>query len=165
MQTAGWRLAIPVFGQLQGDPATTLRRMKQAMVAQAILVGLPLVAFCMLGPIVVPLLFGGAWLDVPAIFPFLAFAFLAGTVVGPPAAVLQVRGYHGEVAMSSAAYVAILAGATFALVPQHGTFGYALSVLLTVPASAIAAAQSVRDAREESIDLERILRNRLSWSS
>jgi O-antigen/teichoic acid export membrane protein len=206
MQTAGWRLAIPVFGQLQGDPATTLRRMKQAMVAQAILVGLPLVAFCMLGPIVVPLLFGGAWLDVPAIFPFLAFAFLAGTVFGPPAAVLQVRGYHGEVALSSAAYVAILAGATFALVPQHGTLGYALSVLLTVPASAIlalgvrrrlgvwavgpalvfalgigvllfwreagwfvvvgaAAALSVREAREESIDLVRILRNRLSWSS
>jgi PST family polysaccharide transporter len=139
MQTAAWRLSLPVFGQLQHDPSATLRRMKQAMVGQALLVGLPLAAFGLVGPAIVPLLLGSAWGGVLAVFPFLAFAVLAGSVFGPAAAVLQVRGDHAEVAASAAAQVAILAGASLLLVPAHGALGYAWSVLLTVPASGLLA--------------------------
>jgi PST family polysaccharide transporter len=206
MQNAAWRLGIPVFGQLQRDPAATVRRMKQAMIAQAILVGAPLLAFGIVGPTLVPLLFGGAWLGVPEIFPLLAFTLLAGTVFGPAAAVLQVRGHHREIAATGAAHIAILFGASFLLVPRYGALGYAWSALLTLPACAIvafalrnrlgvwavgpslvfalglgallfwheggwlvllglAAALSVREAREEALDLVRILRTRLSWSA
>jgi PST family polysaccharide transporter len=206
MQPAGWRLSLAVFGQLQHDAAATLRRMKQAMVAQVILVGVPLLAFAVLGPTIVPLVFGGAWLGVPQIFPFLALGFLAGTVFGPPAAVLQARGFHRELAAAAAANVAVVLVASFLLVPQHGALGYAWSALLAAPASALVAlgirrrlgvwavgpslvfalgigtllfwreagwfvllglavALSVREARQASIDLVRIVRTQLSWSS
>jgi PST family polysaccharide transporter len=139
MHNAAWRLGIPVFGRLQHDPDATLRRMKQAMIAQAILVGAPLLAFGIVGPAVVPLLFGGAWLGVPAIFPFLAFTLLVGTVFAPAAAVLQVRGHHRAVAAAGVAHIVVLFGASLMLVPRYGALGYAWSVLLTLPTCAIVA--------------------------
>src|SRR5262245_39039520 len=105
MHGAGWRLAIAVFGKLQDDPLSTLRRMKQAMFAQAVLVGLPLLAFTVVGSTLVPLLFGDRWLGVLEIFPYVAFAYLTTTVFVPPSAVLQVRGFHREVTAYALVYI------------------------------------------------------------
>jgi PST family polysaccharide transporter len=206
MQSAGWRLAIAVFGNLQNDPVATLRRMKQAMLAQAALVGLPLLAFSVVGPVVVHLVFGERWAGVLEIFPFLAFMYLVGTVFGPPMVLLQVRGFNREIIAVTIVSVAALFAANFVLVPAYGLVGYAWSEFAGIAAWLIlpiafrkrlgvwavgpalcfalgigallfwreigwfallgsAAALSVRGARKELIDLARILRTRLSWSS
>jgi PST family polysaccharide transporter len=139
MQSAGWRLAIAVFGKLQDDPVATLRRMKQAMFAQTVLVGLPLVAFTVVGPVVVPLLFGERWGGVPQIFPFLAFVYLANTAFVPPVAVLQVRGFQREIAASAIVHIVVLIALNVLLIPGHGLLGYAWSELAAIPSWAILA--------------------------
>ena len=139
MQSAGWRLAIAVFGKLQDDPVSTLRRMKQAMFAQTVLVGLPLVAFTVVGPVVVPLLFGERWGGVLQIFPFLAFVYLANTAFVPPVAVLQVRGFQREIAASAIVHVVVLIALNVLLIPGHGLLGYAWSELAAIPSWAILA--------------------------
>jgi O-antigen/teichoic acid export membrane protein len=180
--------------------------MKQAMLAQAALVGLPLVAFSVVGTVIVRLLFGERWAGVLEIFPFLAFVYLAGTVFGPPMALLQVRGLNRELIAVTVVAVAMVFASNFVLVPQHGILGYAWSefaglvTCLVLPFAfrrrlgvwavgpalcfalgigatlfwreigwfavlGLAVALSVREVREELIDLLRILRTRVGWSS
>ncbi|MDM7325238.1 MAG: oligosaccharide flippase family protein [Thermus sp.] len=119
-----WRLSLPAFAKLQGDRRRLGQAIAEAAEMQVLLVGLPLLAFSLLSPWVIPALFGPAWMPAVALFPFVALGYLLNSVFNMHSSALYVLRKNWEVTVFHLVHVLLFAGAAWSLVGPLGLFGY-----------------------------------------
>ena len=119
-----WRLAMAALAKLENDKTRLRRSVQEGMKLQALAVGLPMAAFAIAAPVVLPLVFGEKWIPALQIFPLIAIGYLGNSIFNLHSSVLYLFGRNLEVAWFHAAHMVLFAGAAFFLVPYLGMMGY-----------------------------------------
>lgn len=143
-RTVVWRLSISGFSRLQHDAEALGKSISQGMMYQVVLLGGALSLFSSVGSWLIPLAFTAKWSAVPQAFPFLAAAALVNGVFTLHTSALFVRGKIGAVTKFHIALVVALWGASLALVPRFGLWGY-LAAEIVAMASYLYLAVLTRD--------------------
>lgn len=124
VRRATWRLALVVMAKVQRDPSRTGRVVDEAMLVQVMALGPFLGGFAVVGPWLMPHLYGPEWQGLFAVYPFIALAALINAVFNMHSSQLYVRKHNLDVAVFHALNVALLAGAALVLVWRFGLVGY-----------------------------------------
>ncbi|KAB8320184.1 oligosaccharide flippase family protein [Tolypothrix campylonemoides VB511288] len=119
-----WRLAMAALAKLENDKTRLRRSVEEGMRLQALAVGLPMAAFAIAAPVVLPLVFGEKWIPALQIFPLIAIGYLGNSIFNLHSSVLYLFGKNLEVAWFHAAHMVLFAGSAFLLVPYLGMIGY-----------------------------------------
>lgn len=125
-KTATWRLSIATLARVQADSARALSAITDGMRLQVLLLGPPLVGFSMLGPYVMPIVFGDRWAEWSGamdIFPYIALGVLCNAIFSLHSSMLFVLHRNGLVALFHAAHVTLLFASAAYLLPRHGIVG------------------------------------------
>lgn len=121
---ATWRLAMPAFAKLNQDASRLRNGISEGMRFQAIAVGLPLAAFALLAPFLIPLGFGKHWTSAVLVFPFIAISYLSNAMFNLHSSVLYMLGKNMQVTWFHVVHIILFAGSTALLVPRMGFLGY-----------------------------------------
>lgn len=149
VKAAVWRLALPGLSRLQHDPARLAAAVRDGMRLQLALLGPILLALVLVGPRVVPWLFGEAWLATGPILPLIAAGVLANAMFNLHSSALYALARNAWVTLFHVVFVAVFAGVARVLVPLIGVAGYGLAELTALPAYAlvfVAFRRAVRSA-------------------
>lgn len=123
-KSAMWRLAMPAFAKLNRDSARLRNGISEGMRFQAVAVGLPLAAFALLAPFLIPLGFGKHWTSAVLIFPFIAISYLSNAMFNLHSSVLYMLGKNMQVTWFHVVHIILFAGSAALLVPRVGFVGY-----------------------------------------
>jgi PST family polysaccharide transporter len=115
---------MAALAKLENDKTRLRRSVQEGMKLQALAVGLPMAAFAIAAPVVLPLVFGEKWIPALQIFPLIAIGYLGNSIFNLHSSVLYLFGRNLEVAWFHAAHMVLFAGAAFLLVPYLGMMGY-----------------------------------------
>lgn len=119
-----WRLAMAALAKLENDRTRLRKSIEEGMRLQALAVGLPLAAFTILAPVVLPLVFGKDWTPVLHVFPLIAIGYVSNSIFNLHSSVLYLLGKNLEVTWFHIAHVGLFAGSAFLLIPHLGIMGY-----------------------------------------
>lgn len=119
-----WRLAMAALAKLENDKTRLRKSVEEGMKLQALAVGLPMAAFAIAAPVVLPLVFGEKWIPALQIFPLIAIGYLGNSIFNLHSSVLYLFGRNLEVAWFHAAHMVLFGGGAFLLVPYLGMMGY-----------------------------------------
>jgi PST family polysaccharide transporter len=119
-----WRLAMAALAKLENDSFRLRKSIEEGMRLQALAVGLPMAAFAIAAPVILPLVFGKDWTPVLYIFPLIAIGYIFNSIFNLHSSVLYLLGKNLLVTWFHAAHIALFAGSTFLLVPYLGMVGY-----------------------------------------
>jgi PST family polysaccharide transporter len=121
---ATWRLAMPALAKLNRDTLRLRNAITEGMRFQAEAVGLPLAAFALLAPFLIPLSFGRHWVSAEKVFPFIAIGCLTAAMFTLHSSVLYMLGRNMQVTWHHLAHIVLFAGSAALLVPRVGFVGY-----------------------------------------
>ncbi len=124
---ATYRLSIPVLAKVQQDLPRLRRAMEEAMGLQLLVLGPSLVGFALLGPWLLPLMFGDQWTPVLLVYPFIALGSLVNAVFNMHSSVLYVLQRNRAVTVFHIVHIVLFAGTALLLVPRMGLVGYGLA--------------------------------------
>lgn len=130
------RLSLPALSRLQHDRERLALAVRDGMRVQLLFVGFALLALALLGPLLVPWIFGPQWSAVPALLPLIGAATLTQAAFNLHSAALYALGRSADVWRFHVVYLVILVAASSKLVPLLGVNGYAFAELLAIPAYA-----------------------------
>lgn len=119
-----YRLSISALARLQQDRARLTSALTEGMQLQVLSLGMPLLAFGLLGPWIIPLSFGHRWLAVLEVYPFIALGYLANSIFTLHSSALYVLRRNWEVTVFHLVHIILFAGGAFLLVPRLGMVGY-----------------------------------------
>jgi PST family polysaccharide transporter len=128
-----YRLGLVAMSRVPAEQRGRIERaLEEGSVLQLVALGVPLAAFGVLAPKVVPLLFGRQWDASIRVYSLLALASLLGAAGLMQITFLLSRGRNGTVAWTAAIGGAILAATAIPLVWRYGVdgFGYASLIAL-----------------------------------
>jgi O-antigen/teichoic acid export membrane protein len=137
------RLSLPGMRRLIGERTQLLAFAENARDAQIFLVGLPLLAFSFVLPLLEQWGIGRSWHGVAQFYPLLAIAHLIGTVSVLPVCALAILRQRKLMVANSAAQLLTLVVAAAVLTPRLGVTGYGIAEIVAAFASLVAVA-SVR---------------------
>jgi len=121
---AGWRLSIAALAKLQEDRARLTEALTEGMRLQILGVGPLLLGFALVGPWLMPILFGAQWAPVMEIFPFIALGYLVNALYGLHSSALYVLKRNWNVTIFHLVHVALFIGGAWLLVARLGIIGY-----------------------------------------
>jgi hypothetical protein len=137
------RLSLPGMRRLIGEEAQLRGFAENARDAQIVLVGLPLLAFSFMLPLLEKWGIGRSWHGVTKLYPLLAIAHLIGTFSVLPFCALVILQQRKLMIANAAAYVLTLLAAAALLTPRLGITGYGLAEIIAAfaPLGAVAGAR------------------------
>ena len=138
------RLALPGMRRLIGEEAQLRGFAENARDAQIFLVGLPLLAFSFMLPLLEEWGIGRSWHGVTKLYPLLAIAHLIGTFSVLPVCALVILQQRKLMVANSAAQLLTLVAAAVVLTPRLGIMGYGVAEIVAAFASLIAVAGARR---------------------
>jgi PST family polysaccharide transporter len=138
------RLALPGLRRLIGDEARLRAFAETARNAQIGLVGLPLLAFSFMLPLLQKWAIGRSWDDLFGMYPLLAIAYLVGSFSVLPVCVLVILQKRKLIVLNSAAQFLTLIGTAAVLTPRIGIMGYGVAEIVSAFAAFIAVASARR---------------------
>jgi O-antigen/teichoic acid export membrane protein len=124
VRAAIWRIGLAALSKVQTDTTRLRKALEEAIGYQALATAPFLAGFAVVGPFVVPAVFGREWADVMNVFPYLALGFLAAAVFTPHSSVLSVLRRNAPVLRFNAVYVAVLSASAALFVQWWGVRGY-----------------------------------------
>ncbi len=133
IKAAAWRLALPALSRLQQEPARLSAAVRDGMRLQLLTVGPVLLALVVLGPVVIPFLFGSRWNGVDELLPLIAAGVLANATYNLHSSALYALSRNGAVAWFHLVHVALFATAAALLVPKVGVVGIGYAELVAFP--------------------------------
>jgi PST family polysaccharide transporter len=139
------RLATSGMRGMRHDHARLRRFVERATEMQAFLVGVPLLLFSLILPVLIERGFGSAWRGIDRVFPLVAIAYVMAAMPNVPACLLAIMHRNRPVIVTLIAQVVLLWVATAALTPFLGIASYGCADILAALTSAIALV-AVRDA-------------------
>jgi PST family polysaccharide transporter len=129
-----------------GDNKTRLRKsIQEGMRLQVLAVGLPMVSFALVAPVVITLVFGKNWNPVLQIFPLIAVSYLTRTVFNLHSSVLYLKEKNLQVAWFNLVHVALFAGSAFLLMPHLGMIGYGWAEIFALASCFILHLYTIRE--------------------
>lgn len=138
------RLSIVISAQVQRDRERLRRGIEEGLALQVLVLGVPLVAFALVSPWLVPIIFGDRWTPLLVVFPYVALGFLTDGAARIPIAVLYVLKRNGAVATFEAARVILLAVAAVVFVPRVGLIGWGFAEIVAMASYVILYRQMQR---------------------
>jgi len=138
------RLSLPGMRRLIGDEAQLRAFAENARDAQIFLVGLPLLAFSFMLPLLEEWGIRRSWHGVTEIYPLLAIAYLIGTFSVLPVCALVILQRRKLMVANSAAQLVTLVAAAVVLTPHFGVVGYGAAEIVAAFSSLIAVAGARR---------------------
>lgn len=136
LKAIGDRIAYPMLAQIQPDAARVVELVKRWRLYQFVLGTLPLLALGVVGPAIVPRLYGESWRPVTVILMLMGLSTALSTVFGVYSAALITAGQAWRVTRFHLAYGAMLWLLTPGLVLRFGYVGYPLALVLAAPSYA-----------------------------
>ena len=124
IRAATFRLSLATLGRVQQDADRLRRALEEALGLQALALGMPLAAFALVAPVVLPRLFGDQWAPALEIYPFISLGFMVGGIFGMLASVLYVKRHNLQVTGANAAHSLLFVFLAILLVPRVGLLGY-----------------------------------------
>ena len=134
VKTLSEKMAVAALAKVQDRRPRVRELLGEGMRLHVLSVGLPLVAFSLVGPWLIPTLMGREWRPVADLVPLIAIGFLVNAVFSLHSSVLQIYSRNWDVAIFNAVLMAILFGASLVLVPRIGFIGYGWAEVATLPA-------------------------------
>src|ERR687890_2256698 len=128
-----WRLSIPALARVQGNLTRMVKAISEGASLQTMVSGMPLVAFGLVAPWVVPALFGSRWLPVLEIYPFIALGYLANSAFNLHSSALYVLQKNWQVTMFHLVHIVLFAGSALLLVRYIGVRGYGWAEVVALP--------------------------------
>ncbi|WP_341526186.1 oligosaccharide flippase family protein [Nostoc sp. UHCC 0302] len=139
------RLAVVALAKL-GDNKSRLRKsIQEGMRLQVLAVGLPMVSFALVAPVVITLVFGKNWNPVLQIFPLIAVSYLTRTIFNLHSSVLYLKEKNLQVAWFNLVHVALFAGSAFLLMPHLGMIGYGWAEIFALASCFILHLYTIRE--------------------
>ncbi len=132
VKSATWRLSIAVLSKLQDDRPRLRQALEEATALQVLVLAPLLAAFALVGPWLLPLLFGHQWLPTLTVYPFIALGVLVNAAFSIHASVLFVLKRNVDVAIFNFVNVALLVSAALVLVPRFGLVGWGLAEVVAL---------------------------------
>jgi PST family polysaccharide transporter len=124
VRTAAWRIAMAALAKLSTDATRLCRSITEGMRLQALATGLPLAAFAIVAPYLVPRVFGARWDPAARLYPFIAISYLASSIFNLHSSVLYLLRKNWSVTAFHATHVLLFAGTTALFVPRVNLLGY-----------------------------------------
>jgi PST family polysaccharide transporter len=124
VRTAAARVAIAALASTRHRLETWKNGLRNATVAQVVLLGVLLAGFGVAGPLVVPWLLGERWAPMLGVYPFVAAAVLMQAAVNLEVSALIVAGRQWAVTRAYLWNVFVLLSASIVLVPRFGISAY-----------------------------------------
>jgi O-antigen/teichoic acid export membrane protein len=137
-------VSLPGMRRLIGDEAQLRSFAESARDAQIFLVGLPLLAFSFILPLLEEWGIGRSWHGVTKLYPLLAIAYFIGVFSVLPVCALMILQQRKLMVANSAAQLLTLAAAAVILTPRLGIMGYGVAEIAAAFASLIAVAAARR---------------------
>ena len=128
----GWRISIAAMGRLQSERTRLISALSQGMQLQVLAVAPFLTGFALVGPWIIPPLFGSDWNPVLEIYPFIALGYLANSIFSLHSSVLYVLKRNWDVTIFHLVHIGLFAGGAFLLVSWVGTVGYGWAEVLAL---------------------------------
>ena len=122
------RVAFPVFSRKQRDNGTLVQGYLEITHFLALIVIPVLVGLAAAAPVLVPVLLGAQWSGATPLIEVLAFVGVLRAVGNPIGSILLAKG-RADIGFWWNAVVAVLTGAIFMAVVEHGTLAIALGYL------------------------------------
>jgi O-antigen/teichoic acid export membrane protein len=144
VKTATYRLSIAAFARIQDDKAKLRRAIGEGMRLQVLALAPLLLAFVLVSPLVLPLLFGPEWSPALDVLPFIAASFLANALFNLHSSGLYVYRRNLEVGAFHLVHVTVFATSAALLVPSMGYVGYGWAALASVSSYVAVHAAVVR---------------------
>ncbi len=144
-KTAAWRLSLAVLARLQHDQRRLTGALSEGMQLQVLAGGPMLVAFGFVAPFAVGRFFGGRWVPVLGIYPYIALAYLTNALFNLHSSALYVVRRTWDVAAFHTAHVALFAGGALLLVPRFGMAGYGWAEMVALGSYAVVHARVARN--------------------
>jgi hypothetical protein len=138
------RLSLPGMRRMIGDPAQLRSFAERARDAQVFLVGLPLLAFSFIMPLLDEWGIGRSWDGVTKVYPLLAIACVVSTFSVLPFCALVILRQRRLMVANSAAQLLTLFAAAAVLTPRLGIMGYGMAEIVAAFVSLIAVAGARR---------------------
>jgi O-antigen/teichoic acid export membrane protein len=129
---AAWRLALVAMARVQQDESRSSRLMNEAMFVQIMVLGPFLSGFALLGPWLLPLLYGPEWQRLFVIYPFVALGTLVNAVFNMHSSQLYVRKRNLDVTVFHLVHITLFAGTALLSVQQFGLIGYGYAEIIAL---------------------------------
>ena len=136
-----FRLSVVAFAKVQHDDARLRSALEDGLGLQLLAVGPLLAGACVLGPTLIPRVFGPEWGPTVHFLPYLAIATLVANAFVAHAAVLMVRNRIGAVVRVNLANFAVLFSVSYLLVPRMGITGYGVGEMASLVGCIVADAE------------------------
>lgn len=133
MKAAAWRLSLPALARLQREPARLAGAVRDGMRLQLLTVGPAFLALVLVGPHVIPYLFGARWDGVRDVLPYIAAGGLANATYNLHSSALYALGRNGKVTLFHLVHVALFVAGATVLVPRFGVVGVGFAEMLALP--------------------------------
>jgi O-antigen/teichoic acid export membrane protein len=124
IRVASWRLFFAALAKLQNDKPRLTRALTEGVRLQVLVTGPLLLIFALIGPWLVPALFGVKWTPVMEIFPFIGVSYLAIALFSLNSSSLYVIRNNWSVTLFHLVHVSLFVGSGWLLVPRLGMVGY-----------------------------------------
>jgi PST family polysaccharide transporter len=121
---AAWRLSIAALAKLQDERTRLTKALTEGMCLQILALGPFFLGFILIGPWLLPTLFGERWIPVMQIFPFIALSYLVNALFSLHSSVLYVVRRNWAVAFFHLIHIILFAGGALLLVPRLRIIGY-----------------------------------------
>lgn len=132
VKNATYRLSFAALAKIQEDHRRLRAALEEAMVLQVLAVAPPLIAFALIAPWLLPLLYGSRWNSVLEIYPFIALSYLINTTFNMHTSVLYVLNRNRDVGIFNACNVIVFGAACAILIPHVGLVGYGLAEIVAL---------------------------------
>ena len=126
---AAWRLGLATISRLVDQPQRLRPALEEGMLAQAIVLGVPLAGLAVVSPWLIPLVWGRTWEATASVYGILAFTRLVSSVSLPQMTLLFAEGRNTKVAAAVAVRTAVMLLASATLVPLLGLDGFAVAAV------------------------------------
>jgi len=133
-KNATWRVAMATLAKLNENRERLRKSIEEGMRLQAVAVGLPLAAFAVLAPLVLPPIFGHRWDSALKVFPFIAIGYLSNCMFNIHSSVLYLLCKNMRVTWFHVTHVIVFVTAVLLFVPLFGTIGYGLGEICAITA-------------------------------
>jgi PST family polysaccharide transporter len=147
---ATWRIAMASLAKMRGNRGRLRNSISEGMRLQALAVGLPLAAFALAGPFLVPLGMGHNWAPAMVVFPFIALSYLSNAMFNLHCSVLYLLDKNNQVTVFHIVHIILFAGSAAFLVPQLGIRGYGWAEVIALLSYPVIHAYLVRQVGSPS---------------
>lgn len=128
------RLSVVALGRVQKELPRLRVAVEEGMALQVLTVAPVLVAFSVIGSLMLPPLLGEEWIDVTRLLPFIAVSYVLTALLTTPHSALMVLGRRWTLVGLNVASTGIFFGVALFLVPRLGLLGYALAQICSMSA-------------------------------